>query len=266
MKIEHFGELLAGNNGVRISKDLVIYNDFELYNYSTGESKCYTNLDDLVNANPDVKKIIEETEAFELDWRKEGAKSSNQTMGGGFGHAGGGGGAGDKDIKTLHPAELNLGNAKGASVDQTVEKFEAKYGDAKIEYGVTIDEQGFATQHKQGQAHSVGIWGGKGETLIHNHPSGSNFSDSDLHNFANTPIKSLIATSSSKTTKGRYTITKTDKFKAKEFDKAISKAKWPTHMDYNTGASWWLKKNQKTYGYTFSQKGVKIGDEWKPKK
>lgn len=266
MKIEHFGELLAGNNGIKISQDLVIYNDFELYNYKTEESRIYTNIEELVKDNPDVKKIIEETEAFALDWSGGRGAGSSSGMGGGFGHAGGGGGAGDKDIKTLHPAELNLGNAKGASVEQTVEKFEAKYGDAKIEYGVTIDEQGFATQHKQGQAHSVGIWGGKGETLIHNHPSGSNFSDSDLHNFANTPIKTLIATSSSKTTKGRYTITKTDKFKAKEFDKAISKAKWPADMDYNTGASWWLKKNQKTYGYTFSQKGVKIGNEWKPKK
>lgn len=263
MKIEHFGELLAGNNGVRISKDLVIYNDFELYNYKTEESKCYNSLDELVNDNADVKAIIESTEAFALDWSGGRGAGSSGAMGGGFGHASGGGGAGDKNIKKLHPAEINLGNAKGASVDQTVEKFEAKYGDAKIEYGVTIDEHGYATQHKQGQAHSVGIWGDKGETLIHNHPSGSNFSDSDLHNFANTPIKTLIATSSSSTTKGRYTITKNKNFNAKAFDKAISKAKWPTHMDYNTGASWWLKKNAKTYGYTFTQKGVKIGDEWK---
>ena len=263
MTIKDFGELLAGNNGIKISKELVVYKDFELYNYNTEESRIYTSIEELVNDNPDVKKIIEETEAFALDWSGGRGAGSSGAMGGGFGHAGGGGGAGDKDIKKLHPAELNLGNAKGASVDQAVDKFEAKYGNADREYGVTINEYGYATQHIQGQKHSVGIWGGKGETLIHNHPSGSNFSDNDLHNFANTPIKTLIATSSSATTKGRYTITKNKNFKAKEFDKAISKAKWPTHMDYNTGASWWLKKNAKTYGYTFTQKGVKIGDEWK---
>lgn len=263
MTIKDFGELLAGNNGVRISKELVIYNDFELYNYSTGESKNYDSLDELVNANTDAKKIIEETEAFELDWSGGRGASGDGQMGGGFGHAGGGSGAGDEEIRKLHPAELNLKNAKGASVDKAVDKFEAKYGNADHEYGVTINEHGYATQHIEGQKHSVGIWGGKGETLIHNHPSGSNFSDNDLHNFANTPIKTLIATSSSPTTKGRYTITKNKNFKAKEFDKAISKAKWPTHMDYNTGASWWLKKNAKTYGYTFTQKGVKIGNEWK---
>ena len=266
MKIEHFGELLAGNNGIKISQDLAIYNDFELYNYKTEESKCYNSLDELVNDNADVKKIIEEAEDFYFDWNGSRGQGSGE-MGGGFGHAGGGGGAGDKDIKTLHPAELNLGNAKGASVDQVIDKFKAKYGDADHEYGAVVDKDGYVKQHISGGKHSVSFFDTeKDGTMIHNHPSGSNFSDTDLHSFANSKLKSIVAISSSPTTKGTYQITKTSHFKAKEFDKAISKAKWPTHMDYNIGASWWLKKNQKTYGYTFSRKGVKIGNEWKPKK
>lgn len=76
MKIEHFGELLAGNNGIKISQDLVIYNDFELYNYKTEESRIYTNIEELVKDNPDVKKIIEETEAFALDW--SGGRGANE--------------------------------------------------------------------------------------------------------------------------------------------------------------------------------------------
>lgn len=265
MKIEKFRELLAGNNGIKISKDLVIYNDFELYNYKTGESKNYTSLDELVNDNADVKKIIEDAEGFYFDWNKEGASSSNEEMGGGFGHAGGGGGvkAGGGGEK-LYNAELNLGNAKGASVDQVIEKFKAKYGDADHEYGAVVDKDGYVKQHISGGKHSVSFFDTeKDGTMIHNHPSGSNFSDTDLHSFANSKLKSIVATSSSPTTKGTYQITKTSHFKAKEFDKAISKAKWPTHMDYNTGASWWLKKNAKTYGYKFKQSGVKIGDEWK---
>lgn len=268
MKIEQFGELLAGNNGVRISQDLVIYNDFELYNYKTEESKCYNSLDELANDNADVKAIIEEAEGFYFDWNGGRGAGSSGEMGGGFGHAGGGGGikAGGGGER-LYNAELNLGNAKGASVDQVIDKFEAKYGNADHEYGAVVDKDGYVKQHISGGKHSVSFFDTeKDGTMIHNHPSGSNFSDTDLHSFANSQLKSIVATSSSATTKGRYQITKNKNFKAKEFDKAISKAKWPTHMDYNTGASWWLKKNAKTYGYTFTQKGVVIGDEWKPKK
>lgn len=268
MLINEFAKLLAGNNGVRISKELVIYNDFELYNYETGESKLYNSLDELVNDNPDVKAIIEEAEDFYFGWNGGRGAGSSGEMGGGFGHAGGGGGAtAGGGSEKLYNAELNIGNAKGASVDQVIDKFKAKYGDADHEYGAVVDKDGYVVQHMSGGKHSVSFFDTeKGGTMIHNHPSGSNFSDTDLHSFANSQLKSIVATSSSKTTKGTYQITKNKNFKAKEFDKAISKAKWPTHMDYNTGASWWLKNNAKTYGYTFKQSGVKIGDEWKPKK
>ena len=113
-------------------------------------------------------------------------------------------------------------------------------------------------KNTKGAKHSVGISGGKGETLIHNHPSGSNFSDADLKNFATTQIKSIVATSSNKDTKGTYQISKGNKFDAKGFIKALSNAKWDTNKySYNTGADWWLKKNQKKYGYTYTSKGVK---------
>lgn len=268
MTIKNFSELLAGNNGVRISKDLVIYNDFELYNYSTEESKNYTNLDELIDDNPDVKAIVEEAEGFYFDWNGGRGASSSGDMGGGFGHAGGGGGGGAAtETNKLYNAELNIGNRGGASVDKVIDRFKEKYGNADHEYGAVVTADGYVVQHMSGGKHSVGFFDTeKGGTMIHNHPSGSNFSDTDLHSFANSQLKSIVATSSSKTTKGTYQITKNKNFKAKEFDKAISKAKWPAHMDYNTGASWWLEKNAKTYGYTFKQSGVKIGDEWKPKK
>ena len=263
MTIKDFGELLAGNNGVRISRDLVIYNDFELYNYSTEESKCYKSLDELVSDNPNVKAIIDTTDDFYHDWNGGRGASSSGEMGGGFSNAGGGGGGGGESER-LFNAELNLNNRGGTNVDHVIEKFEAKYGSADHEYGAMITEDGYVVQHLSGGKHSVSFYDTeKNGTFIHNHPSGSNFSDTDLHSFANSQLKSVVATSSSATTKGRYQITKTNHFKSKEFDKAISKAKWPKDMDYNTGASWWLKKNAKTYGYIFKQSGVKIGDEWK---
>ena len=49
----------------------------------------------------------------------------------------------------------------------------------------------------------------------------------------------------------------TDKFKAKEFSKAVDKAKWPSDLDYNKGADWWLKNNQKNYGYKYTATDTK---------
>lgn len=261
MTIEYFGKLLQGNNAIRITDDLVIYNDFELYCYSTEESKNYDSLEELIKDNPTVRELIENTKEFYLKWNGgRGSSSSSGKMGGGFGNAIEG--KGGKSEKLLN-AELNYGTSKGNSVESVLGRFKDKYGNADREYAIAVDKNGYVHQHIKGGKHSVGISGNEGETIIHNHPSGSNFSKADLQNFATTKVHSIIATSSSKTTKGTYQISKTNHFKAKEFDKALSKAKWSSDMDYNTGASWWLKKNQKTYGYKFSQKGVKIGAEWK---
>lgn len=256
MTLEKFNQLLQGNNGIQISKKYNIFNDYELYDFETKRSKQYNSLEELVNDNADVKKIIEETEEFYLDWGGgRGSSSSNAKMGGGFSSAGEE--TNENNRTPLYPAQINIDNKKGTSVQHVLDKFIKKYGDADREYAVSVDENGYATQHIKGGKHSVGISGDKGETLIHNHPSGSNFSDADLKNFANTQIKSIVATSSNKDTKGTYQITKGNNFKAKEFIKALSNAKWDTEKySYNTGADWWLKKNQKKYGYTYTSKGV----------
>ena len=257
MTLEYFTQLLQGNNGIEVKKDLIIFNDFELYNFRTKESKKYKSLDELLNDNPEVRKIIDETEEFYLEWGGgRGSSSGSVKMGGGFSNAGGN--TNENNRTPLYPAQLNLDNRKGTSVEKVLDKFINKYGNADREYAVTVDENGYATQHIKGGKHSVGISGGKGETLIHNHPSGSNFSDADLKNFATTQIKSIVATSSNANTKGTYQITKGNKFDAKGFIKALSNAKWDINKySYNTGADWWLKQNQNKYGYTYTSKGVK---------
>ena len=110
-------------------------------------------------------------------------------MGGGFNHARGGkGGAGEK----LLNAELNLGSSKGNSIDAVLDRFQNKYGGAKKEYGVAVDENGYVHEHMAGGKSSVQVSGGKGMTIIHNHPSGGNFSDSDLLVVASKKTKGLL--------------------------------------------------------------------------
>lgn len=184
-----------------------------------------------------------------------GRGASSEAMGGGFTSAGGGAGGGEYDEKLL-PASLNVGTKGKHSVDAAIDRFRQKYSNADREYGVAVDDRGYAHEHIQGGKTSVGVYGGKGLTIIHNHPSGGAFSKADLQVLARTNNKGIVATSSNTSKKSTYHIEKTSHFKAKEFDKAVAKAKWPTQYSYDKGADWWLKKNASKYGYKYTSSGV----------
>lgn len=252
MKIEDFDKLLKGNNGIAVTDDLVIYNDYELYNYRTEIEKHYKNLIELVEANPEIKKIILETETF-YNHLDGGNGASSGKMGGGFTSAGGN--AKGNDEKLL-PASMNVGTGGKHNIESAIDRFRKKYSKSDVEYGVAVDDRGYAHEHIKGGNVSVGVIGGKGLTIIHNHPSGGNFSKADLQVLARTNNKGIVATSSNASKKSTYHIEKTNHFKAKEFDKAINKAKWPSNYSYSKGADWWLKKNAQKYGYKYTSSGV----------
>ena len=252
MTLQFFDELLKANNAIGITPDIVVFNDYELYNHSTKEAKQYSNIFDLTDDNPDIKEIILNTETFYNPI--DGGRGANSgVMGGGFGHAGGSGGGGGK---TLLNAELNVDTNQRHSVNAILKRFQNKYGDADHEYGVSVDTLGYVHKHVEGGATSVSITGNKGEIIIHNHPSGGNFSDSDLLSVSRTQEAGIIATSSNTSKKATYRFEKTSHFKPKEFEKAVRQAKWPAHYSYDKGADWWLRKNAKTYGYKYSATGV----------
>ena len=256
MKTTHFAKLLRGNNAVRISDDLIVFNDFELYNLKDDNSEYYKSLDELLENNPDVKEIIDKAEYFAL--RFDGGRGSGSTeMGGGFNHARSGG----KTVagETLLNAELNYGTAPGNSIKAVLGRFRDKYGNADKEYGAAVDELGYVHKLNKGGKTSVGISGNKGETVIHNHPGGGNFSDTDLITAATTKAKGVIATSSNTAKPATYHFQKNQNFKANEFVKAVRNAKWPAKLSYDKGADWWLKKNQRAYGYKYSSKNL-IGE------
>ena len=251
MKISHFAKILAGNNAVKISDKLIIFNDFELYDMEADESKNYNTLDELVEDNQDVKKIIEEAKYFALDWNGGRGASGSQEMGGGFTNSPDGG----KDrTETILNAELNFDTAKGNSLTAVFNRFRDKYGKADHEYGAAIDDQGFVHYLRDGNKHNVTYETSNlnNRTILHNHPSGSNFSKADLLTTAETKAKGVIATSSNPSIKKTYHFQKNDGFRAKEFIKAVNKAQWPKNLDYDKGADWWLKKNQRAYGYKYS--------------
>lgn len=256
MEIKQFENLLKGNNFLFLDDDWIIFNDFELYNRKKDKSIENKTLDELLTRKvreKTIKELIEEKDNFYFLNNGGNGSSSGETIG--FGNAPLDGT--DRHHKTLLNAELNLNTSKGNNIDYVLDRFKKKYGKADREYGIAVDEEGFTHQHIEGGRHAVAISGDKGQTIIHNHPSGSNFSKADLLNTASTKAKGIIATSSNEKTKGTYEFYKNENFKAKEFTKGINKAKWDKNLGYNKGADQWLKKNQKKYGYKYKSSGVK---------
>lgn len=222
MEKESFRKLLKQRNGVEVREYLFVFNDFEVYDALTEESRKYVTFDDMWDAEQEVRASVDaEKDGFTvtLDGGR-GAGSSSGEMGGGFKHArdgGGKGGGGDK--KALFPAAFNAANATTKSYNDTLRMFANKYKNADHEYGVAVDSDGFVHKHVEGGAHSVTLVAKKGEMMLHNHPKGGNFSDTDLINTAKEASKGIVAVGSKKT----YSFVKTNKFKAKEFIKAVKK-------------------------------------------
>lgn len=54
------------------------------------------------------------------------------------------------------------------------------------------------------------------------------------------------------TSKGHsYKITKTKRFNAIGFEKALKNATWSNKFNYDNGADYWLRKNAKKYGFKY---------------
>ena len=59
MEISYFDKLLNGNNAIRVTDDFIIFKeDCELYSFKTEQSKQYSNVYELVEDNPKIKKSI----------------------------------------------------------------------------------------------------------------------------------------------------------------------------------------------------------------
>lgn len=257
MRLSHFAKLLNGNNAVKISDKLIIFNDFELYDMEADSSKNYNSLDELIADNEDVKKIIEDAKYFTMEYDGgRGSDSGNKEMGGGFNHARGRKGG---KQETIQNAVLNYGTTNGNSITSVLRRFRDKYGNADREYGAAVDELGYVYNIQKGGKTSVAINGNKGQTIVHNHPGGGNFSDSDLLSTAMSKEKGIIATGSNVKNPKTYHFQKNDGFRAKEFVKAVRNAKWPKKYSYDEGADWWLRKHQRTYGYKYAVNRI-IGD------
>ena len=215
----------------------------------TDEEVNFNNLEEVLNyrvGTETVRELVERTNDFILQYNG-GRGAGSGLMGGGFTSAGGSGFG-----KALFPASFNANNKTNNSYKNTLKHFQEKYASADHEFGITVDELGYVSQHIEGGRTSVMIGGRKGETVIHNHPHGGNFSSADLINTAMDSSKGIVATGTKNGKTTTFSLQKGSHFKSSKFAKAVKKAKWPTKFNYDEGADWWLKNNQSKYGYTYT--------------
>lgn len=249
MKIETFKEMLNNNNCIQIVRGIFLFNDFELYDSNENISRQLKTFENALKyhiGNDTIMDIVLRTDRFKLEYSGgRGADSPEGPMGGGFGHASD---HGSGHGKVLFPATFNR-QGRFANESEALRMFSSRYKDADHEYGITVDSQGFVHSHIEGGSSSVSISGAKGERVLHNHPSGGNFSDSDLISTASTMESGIDAIGSKET----FRFTKKKNFNAKGFIKGVKTAKWPVKYNYDDGADWWLKRNAKKYGFKYER-------------
>ena len=251
MILRKFEIMFQNNNGIPLTDEWILWKKpLQLWNISTDEQVNFNSLNEVYDyklGNETIKQLIERTDNFTLHYNG-GRGASSGAMGGGF--ASGGSGNGKDNSFARLPVEFNGITGANNSYDATLKLFQQKYQNADHEYGITVDELGYVHTHIEGNAGSVAISGNKGQMVIHNHPSNGwgNFSDADLLSTAMEKSRGIVATGPRAT----VTFTKTSHFDPTEFAKAVKKAQWPTKYNYDQGADWWLKKNQKTYGYKYT--------------
>ncbi len=267
MTINEFKRQFKHVNFIYLDKDIILFRKpLEIYDSFTGETVKWFKGNDtepvlnyIVNGKT-IRSIIEswvEFPAIKADMPK-GSRTGDayseswkpERKGRGEG----------KDIGDL-PARMNVKIAAGKrDYNDMLNAFIEKHAASDTEHGITIDTMGFTTRYIHGQAGSVGIWGTKGEMVIHNHPKNGwpTFSKDDILSVAQSEERGIVAVSSKrgrnpKTAKyaGTYTFEKENNFNANKFMKALSRARI-SGKDYNDAVSKWLTSNQNKYGFKYT--------------
>lgn len=257
MRIEHFRFLLNREFDVFYLTERITLSrkPVEIYNQDTGESVKFKSVDEALEhkiGNETVKEIIERMDKPyipPLDGGRGASSGSGETFS--FNHAND---KGSGFQKALPPALANT-KIKAKSLDGALEEFKKNHLNSDHEWAYEVDANGYVHQYIEGSRSSVAIGAnakvGKGQKtmIIHNHPSGGAFSDSDLLSVSmQRRAKGIIASGKNYD----YKFEKTSHFNASSFTKAVKGAKMKG-SSYDDAVDKWLKANQKKYGYKYSR-------------
>lgn len=254
MTRERFLELFSdevGANGFYLDKEKEVFvfrKPLSLWKSETDETEEFDSIGEFLDSTYEGRKIadiIGEMESLDVTISGSVGGGDNKTFK--FNHAKGDGKDKTKDIL---PAYANV-RIKSKTLEGAMQEFRDQHANADHEWAYEVDPQGYVHQYKEGNSSSVSIGGRhKDNMILHNHPSGGAFSDSDLISTALGNQKGIVASGS----KGDYIFQKNGgHFKAAEFVKAVKRAKL-VGKDYDDAVNKWLKANQKKYGYRYEFK------------
>lgn len=231
----------------------VMFKPCEIWNEETDETVKFKRLDDALDYKIKGVTIREYIEKFTpKSWTLNGGRGSSSSNGGGkeFRFTSANDGNSSDRTHSIHAAYMNVAT-KERSVEGAIKAFGNRYRNADHEYGAAVDNLGYTHNHVEGNAHSVNIHGA-GKVILHNHPSGGNFSKADMQVMSRGNERGIVASGKH----GDYIFMKGSHFKGKEFEKAMAKAR-PRGKNYDEAVGKWLKANQEKYGYTYSFKKLK---------
>lgn len=251
MKIEQFKQLFSdevGANGFYLipEKEVMVFRKpLQIWEAETNKEYLFENIEqflDFVYDGISVRERIENMDMLQVSL--SGSTGNQQTFK--FGHAGDSGNGKDMS-QTLFPAYANV-RIKSKTLEGAMQEFHERFANENIEWAYEVDPQGYVHQYKRGNATSVGIWGtNKNNMILHNHPSGGAFSDSDLISTSLSNEKGIVASGKN----GDYIFQKNGgHFKATEFVKAVKTAEMKG-KNYDDAVDKWLTANQKKYGYKY---------------
>lgn len=240
-------------NGVRLTENHILFRKpLELYDLKNDVSIKFKNLDEAYKfkiGDKAIEDIIADAtiDIFKMTLEGGSGSSAPQKT---FKFSNASDGGKDKTRADL-PARMNT-KIKTKTEADAIKHFRNTHANDNYESAITIDKDGFVTKYVHGNAHSVSISGRKGELVIHNHPSGGNFSKADLLSTSIGVEAGVVASGKH----GDYILKKGTHFKANDFTKAVNKAQMKG-TSYDNAVDKWLKKNQKKYGYNYEFRKAK---------
>ena len=252
MRKQDFEELFServGANGFYLDDETIIFREpLQLWNQETDEEQYFESLEDMYEFEYKGKKISEYIDEMDnLEIQLSGSVGAGKMQTFKFNHAPNNG----KDkTKDLFPAYANV-RIKAKTLEGAMQEFHNRFENEDHEWAYEVDPQGYVHQYKEGNATSVAISGrNKNNMILHNHPSGGAFSDSDLISASLGNERGIVASGKN----GDYIFQKNGgHFKAAEFVKAVKRAKLEG-TSYDDAVDRWLKANQKKYGYRYEFK------------
>lgn len=247
MRIDEFRYEFKRLNGVWITNDWMLFRKpLELWHKETGETIRFDSFEDMLEFELEDATMRQRIGALQsIKIMLDGGRGSGSGMSTfKFGHAGG---SGPDETTSLLPVRANL-RIKTKTEEAAMAEFASRFKNADKEWAYAIDELGYVHTYKSGNTSSVS-WNPhelRKMLILHNHPSGGAFSDSDLITTATTGARGIVASGKH----GDYVFKKGTHFKASAFVKAVKSAKM-SGKSYDDAVDKWLKANQRKYGYVY---------------